>query len=98
VLGAGDAAATGILVGLLWNIKTLFSLVANLTFKSSLLPDLNIIPCFDGALFSTNFDCILSIRTGHAIIAGVIFLTAKKKDGETIERASDRGTDENHNG
>lgn len=98
VLGTGDAAATGILIGFLWNAKTFFSLIAGLVFKTPLVPDLSLIPCFDGAFFRTNFDCILSIRIGHAIIAGAIFLTAKKKDGDAIERASNTGIDENHNG
>lgn len=89
VLGAGDAAVTGIAIGLLWNIKTIVSVLLNLKFKFLVLPDINIVPCFDGSKLSTNFDCILSIRIGHAIIAGMLCITAMKKGGDAIERASD---------
>jgi hypothetical protein len=89
VLGTGDAAATGIATGLLWNVKTIFSTLLGAGFKLKLLPDLHITPCFDGAMFITSFDCILSIRIGHAITAAMLYLTANKKDGDAVERASD---------
>ncbi|HOO12428.1 MAG TPA: DUF2953 domain-containing protein [Bacillota bacterium] len=88
-LGTGDAAATGIAIGLLWNVKTIFSTLLGAGFRLGLLPDLHITPCFDGAMFITSFDCILSIRIGHAITAGMLYLTANKKDGDAVERASD---------
>ena len=98
VLGTGDAAVTGITIGLLWNVKAIISFVLSSMFSFKNIPDINIIPCFDGAVFSTRIDCILSLKIGHAIIAGVTFLIDKQRDGDTFERASDRGLDENHYG
>lgn len=89
VLGTGDAAVTGIAIGFLWNIKTIVSILLGIGFKLKELPDLVISPCFDVPAFETNFDCILSIRIGHAITAAMLYLTAKKKDGDAVERASD---------
>ena len=89
VLGTGDAAVTGIAIGLLWNMKTIISTMLGAGFRMLPLPDLNIIPCFDGTIFSTSFDCILSIRIGHAITAGILFIILEKKDGDAVERASD---------
>lgn len=97
-LGTGDAAETGIAIGFLWNIKTIISTLLGIGFKLKELPDLRISPCFDGPAFRTYFDCILSIRIGHAITAAMLYLTAKKKDGDAVERASDRSLDENHHG
>jgi hypothetical protein len=85
VLGTGDAALTGISIGILWNVKTLFSSILNTVFKLKSLPDISIIPCFDGSVFRTHIDCILSVKIGHAITAGVIGLIARKKDGDKVE-------------
>lgn len=98
VLGTGDAAATGMVTGMLWNVKTLVSIILNLLFEMRRMPDLNITPCFDGTMLRVRIDCILSIKIGHAIIAGIILLTDKYKDGDTFERAPDRSLDENHYG
>jgi hypothetical protein len=90
VLGTGDAAVTGIAIGFLWHIKTVVSTLLAMGFKLRELPDLGISPCFAEPAFETNFNCILSIRIGHAITAAILYLlTAKKKDGDAIERASD---------
>jgi hypothetical protein len=90
VLGTGDAAVTGIAIGFLWNIKTIVATLLGIGFKLKELPDLGISPCFAEPAFTTNFDCILSIRIGHAITAAMLYLlTAKKKDGDAVERASD---------
>lgn len=90
VLGTGDAAVTGIAIGFLWYIKTIVSTLLAMGFKLRELPDLAISPCFAEPAFETNFNCILSIRIGHAITAAMLYLlTAKKKDGDAVERASD---------
>ncbi len=98
VLGAGDAATTGFLIGLMWNLKTLSSLLINVLFKSYFYPDFKIKPQYDRTVFSTDFHCILSIKTGHAIIAGIIFLVKGKKDGVKGGRTSYRSVNENYNG
>lgn len=98
VFGVGDAAETGILTGLMWNIKTLLTSTMAIMFKGVSIPDLKIVPYFNETVFSTKFDCILSIRIGHAIIASIIFLITDRKDGDIIERAPYRSTYENHDG
>jgi hypothetical protein len=98
VLGAGDAAVTGMATGVLWSVKTLVSFILNLIFKMKRVPDLNITPCFDGTMLRVRIDCILSIKIGHAITAGIILLIDKYKDGDTFERTPNRSLDENHYG
>lgn len=98
VFGTGDAAVTGFLIGLMWNVKTLLYLIVKALFKSYVCPSFKIEPRYDRAVFNTGFNCILSIKTGHAIIAGIIFLISGKKDGVKGGRASYRGVNENYNG
>ncbi len=85
VLGTGDAAVTGIAIGLLWNVKTFFTSVLSSRFKLLSLPQISIVPSFESIIISTRADCILSVKIGHAITAGTIGLIAKKKDGDAIE-------------
>jgi hypothetical protein len=85
-LGTGDAALTGIFIGILWNIKTLILSVLDSQFKWLVAREVEIVPDFENINFGTNFDCILSFKIGHAIIAGIKGITAKLKDGEKGER------------
>lgn len=88
-LGWGDAAITGISVGILWNIKTMILNLMNACLRRVVIKRININPDFRGVNLSIYFDCILSFKIGHAIVAGASGIFARLKDGEKYERAPD---------
>ncbi|HYE09693.1 MAG TPA: DUF2953 domain-containing protein, partial [Patescibacteria group bacterium] len=69
-LGAGDAAATGILYGVTWivlgNIMTLTRCYLNVYE-----PKIVVIPIFSQVQLSIDFSCIISLKLGHIINAGI---------------------------
>lgn len=69
-LGTGDAAATGILYGVTWIV--LGNIMA---FTSSYLnvyePKVAVIPIFSKVQLSIDFSCIISLKLGHIINAGI---------------------------
>jgi hypothetical protein len=69
-LGAGDAATTGILYGVTWIV--LGNIMA---FTSSYLkvyePKIAVIPIFSQVQLSVDFSCIISLKLGHIINAGI---------------------------
>lgn len=70
-IGTGDAAATGMIVGLGWSLK--YSLVALLSkyMKLKTAPCLMITPSFHEAISETKFVCMIHFRIGHAMLAGI---------------------------
>jgi len=78
-IGTGDAALTGIATGFLWNVKTIIVYVLNTQFRIVDVPSVNIKPNFERIAFITQFDCIFSFKIGHAIIAGIKGLIAKRR-------------------
>jgi hypothetical protein len=70
-IGTGDAAATGMIVGLGWSLK--YSLVALLSkyMKLKTAPCLMITPSFHEAVSETKFVCMIHFRIGHAMLAGI---------------------------
>jgi len=73
--GAGDAAATGILYGVAWivlgNIMTLTRCYLNVYE-----PKIAVIPIFSQVQLSIDFSCIISLKLGHIINAGIRALPA----------------------
>lgn len=88
-LGTGDAAVTGMAVGLMWVFKTAVISILNTRLRKLRLGTVEVTPGFDCVKFRTKFDCILRFKIGHAIIASIIIISAIIKDGDTYERASD---------
>lgn len=84
-LGTGDAAVTGMAVGLMWTLKTAVISILDTRLRNLTLGAVEITPSFDCAKFRTKFDCILRFKIGHAIIASIIIITAILKDGDTYE-------------
>lgn len=83
-IGTGDAAETGILTGLIWGVKSTF-LGSILRYVSlNTLPIVNVIPLYNQRYLSSEFECILRIRVGHAMLAGIRLLPRiwKAKGGE----------------
>ncbi|MCH1627591.1 DUF2953 domain-containing protein [Fredinandcohnia quinoae] len=71
VLGLGDAAHTGVLVGLGWSLKgTLFSMVSHY-MNVQAHPDYSVTPSFQKAISQTELTCMIHFRIGHAMLAGI---------------------------
>jgi hypothetical protein len=83
-IGTGDAAETGILTGLTWGVKTSLLGIGlrHLTLRT--VPSVNVTPMYNQRYFHSELKCILRIRVGHAILAGIRFLPRflKGKGGE----------------
>jgi hypothetical protein len=75
-IGIGDAADTAVSVGVLWGLKTnlLGFLFKYLTLDAETKPKLSVDPQFNRTHFSTMMMCIVRVRLGYAILAGLLFL------------------------
>ncbi|AOY77097.1 DUF2953 domain-containing protein [Clostridium formicaceticum] len=83
-VGLEDAADTAIISGLLWGVK------ANLMtlLKSKVRPQaihIDVAPYYVCKRFGMIFDCIVTLKIGYIIIAGIKLLSTKIKGGEDIE-------------
>lgn len=88
VLGTGDAAITGILIGVIWTIKgMLISILQNhITCEET---DILVQPNFREQQFMTYVNSIIQIKTGHIIIAALkLGLSFIKKGGEGNGKSS----------
>ncbi|MEC5421919.1 DUF2953 domain-containing protein [Virgibacillus sp. C22-A2] len=67
--GTGDASTTGIATGGTWTVK--YMLIGILKERSNLVckPVVEVIPHYQNRFFQSNFDCMISIKIGHAIHA-----------------------------
>lgn len=83
-IGTGDAAETGVLTGLIWGVKTTFLGVGLRMLTLRTVPRVNVIPIYNQRHFHSELECILRIRVGHAILAGIRFVPRfiKGKGGE----------------
>ncbi|KJF28171.1 DUF2953 domain-containing protein [Clostridium aceticum] len=83
-IGLEDAADTAIISGILWGIKSnLMTLL-----KRKLRPQriyIDVVPCYVSKKFGVIFDCIVTLKIGYIIIAGIKLLSTKIKGGENIE-------------
>jgi hypothetical protein len=75
-IGFGDAADTAVSVGVLWGLKTnlLGFLFKYVTLDSGNKPRLAVEPQFNRTHFSTMMMCIVRMRLGYAMLAGLLFL------------------------
>jgi hypothetical protein len=69
-IGTGDAAATGLLYGILWIV-----LGSVMTYTRSCFninePRITVVPIFGNVQFIVDFSCIISMKLGHIINAGI---------------------------
>ncbi|KJS14128.1 MAG: hypothetical protein VR67_01175 [Peptococcaceae bacterium BRH_c8a] len=83
-LGLPEAGQTGMAVGALWVIKSnTTSFLYRMLDRQAPMPELEVVPVFDGQLLRVNFDCIFSLRSGHIIYTGILvgwfFLINRRK-------------------
>jgi hypothetical protein len=69
-IGTGNAAATGILYGILWIVLGSVMTYARSFFNIS-EPKITVIPIFDNVQIIVDFSCIISMKSGHIINAGI---------------------------
>lgn len=73
-IGSGDAVETATLTGLAWGLKgSIVGYISNY-IKLRVQPRLHITPHYQESNFTTDFTCIFKIRTGYAMIAGLLLL------------------------
>lgn len=97
-IGSADAAVTGILTGILWMIKGQFLSFIKNTFQIDEV-SININPHFNKLVFKTELCCIISIKIGHIINAGIkIAYLLILKGGELRGQSSNRSFDEDNHG
>lgn len=70
-IGTGDAAETGLICGLIWGVKgSVAGMISNyMTLKS--IPRIQVSPSFNRKIFSLSFQCIVRMRIGNLIVAGI---------------------------
>lgn len=72
-LGLPEAGQTGVVVGLLWIIKSnTTSFLYRSLERQAPRPELEVVPVFSGQHLRINFDCIFSFRCGHIIYTGLL--------------------------
>lgn len=74
-VGLNDAAYTGIMVGILWAVKSF--LYNNFRSKIRIItekPAISVVPDYFNKKLALDFSCIFDIRLGHIIIAGLNFV------------------------
>lgn len=71
MVGVGDAAATGVITGAFWAVKGGLIGVLSHYMKLKDMPVMSISPSFQHAVSITSFKCIIQVRVGHAILAGI---------------------------
>lgn len=74
LLGAGDAALTGMLTGAAWTVKSSVIAVISSYFRLQVMPQMTVQPHFQLAVAQTSFKCMLQFRIGHAMVAGIKLL------------------------
>ncbi len=103
--GVDDAALTGTLYGLVWQLKSTVLFLLNRTVKFRCNPSIKVYPEFNRFVFKTQLNCILKLRLGYIILIGMFFSTmvikykiSKKLGGGKSVRSSNSRTNENSNG
>lgn len=95
-VGTGDASTTGVVYGILWTgLGVLVRVVDRFTVLEK-SPEIEVQPHFHSAILEGDFNCILQVRAGYAIWAGIAVLRAWKR--RQSDGTPDSGTDENSNG
>jgi hypothetical protein len=69
--GAGDAAYTGMAVGVGWSVKYGIVAIVSKYMKLKTVPVVTITPSFQQATSQTHFICMIHFRIGHAMLAGM---------------------------
>lgn len=99
VIGTGEAASTGITAGLAWEAVGMLSPVVMGSLRRwRCRPVVVIAPWFAESRFDVDFDCILQIPLGHAIVAVLGAALKSVRRGTGLGRTPDTGPHEDSHG
>jgi len=96
-IGTGNAASTAIACGVGWTLKGNVIGVISHYFTLKVNPDLQITPVFNHFASQTYLRCMIQMRIGHAILAGIKLLKYWRQiseayaDYKTMQTESNRG-------
>ncbi|WLR56061.1 DUF2953 domain-containing protein [Mesobacillus subterraneus] len=71
MVGVSDAAATGVITGAFWAVKGGVIGLLSYYMKMKEMPVMTISPSFQQTVSITSFKCMIQVRVGHAILAGI---------------------------
>ncbi|WP_062355086.1 DUF2953 domain-containing protein [Bacillus kwashiorkori] len=74
VIGTGDASQTGMITGVAWGIKGVVVGLLSKFFSLKVYPNIHIAPSFQQKIAKTELFCMIQVRIGHAILAGIKIL------------------------
>ncbi|MBU8905191.1 DUF2953 domain-containing protein [Desertibacillus haloalkaliphilus] len=73
-LGLGDAAQTGMIVGMGWSLKGAIVGILSHYMRLKQNPKVSIDPTYNQQASYTNMTCMISFRIGHAIVATIMIV------------------------
>lgn len=102
-IGGQDAFETALMVGGLWAAKGyILARVFRFLDYRGIRPKVSVTPWYQGKRLDMTVDCIVTLRPGHIIVAGLwhagILPVMLPKGGEKQNEPSDRSVDENGHG
>lgn len=74
VLGAGDAAETGAILGVIWGVKSIIVSLFSHAISLRSMPRLSVQPVWNQMVIRTQARIILHFRLGHALLTGIRLL------------------------
>lgn len=84
--GTGDAASTGRLAGAVWSIKGIIEAWLKRYIRMEKSPELSFLPFFQAVGFESQFFCMVSMRTGKAILTTLgLYKKWKRLNNRRIE-------------
>lgn len=95
-IGTGDAAQTGMIVGIGWSLKYGVVAVISKYMRLKAKPLLSIIPSFQQAVSETKIICMIHFRIGHAMIAGIQILRYWRGNRANIKSLMNRQANESY--
>lgn len=91
-VGTGDAAEAGLLMGMLWTVKTMLLGWLSRSLQMETVPQLTVTPAFNSPRLETSFHCILHFRLGHAIFTAIrvfVHVLREKRHSFNIDTAEE---------
>ncbi|RAP19020.1 hypothetical protein C2W64_04292 [Brevibacillus laterosporus] len=80
IIGTGDAAATGTLIGLVLGIKNMLASMLSYYISLQEMPRITVEPMWNATIIRTELSCVLFFRVGHVIVA-LVRIAIKMKKG-----------------
>lgn len=70
-IGVGEAAGTGALTGIVYGVKSMIVSMVSHYISLRSIPRITVNPEWNTSVIHTQFYCILRLRVGHAMVAGI---------------------------